>query len=135
MERNQHSVTFVEIAMAIVVFAIVAVVALPTLQFSDGKKIRTGSSLDASQATEKVKSAYERALDKAGSHPRLSSVVEYLDADFASERDDLGGIVFWGFKKRVTVKTYNDDKCKTKTSGEKPGVSDIVRCIDTGFDA
>lgn len=126
--------TLVEIAMAIVVFAIVAVVAIPALQISEEEQYRTRNSINNSQAAEKVKSAFANAIATEGSFPRLGTVVEYLDADFASERNDLSGIVFWGYKKRVTVKTYNDDKCVNLTSGEQPGVSDIVRCIDQGFD-
>ncbi|MDX1812052.1 MAG: hypothetical protein R3240_08900, partial [Gammaproteobacteria bacterium] len=120
VKSKQSNVTVVEIAMAIVVFAIVAVVALPALQVSEGTTSRTGSSIDTVQAIKKVEAAFERAKARENGFPKLSDLVEYLDADFASASDNHNGIVFWGYKKRVTVKTYNDDKCKIKTSGEQP---------------
>lgn len=129
MEHKQTNMTFVELAMALVVFVIVSVIAIPTMKFSNEQAEDSANSMDASQAFEKVQTAFTRARDIQGNYPSLSKVVEYLDADFASERDDMGGIVFWGYKNRVTVKTYNDDNCSTETSGENPGISDIVRCI------
>lgn len=133
--KQHQGVTIVEISMALVVLAIVAVVALPTLQQGTEKQVRKGISLDTMQAVEKVKSAYANAIANYGGYPQLNQLVEYIDADFASESNDLGGVVFWGYKKRVMVNTYNDENCNTQTSGENPGVSDVVRCIKPGASA
>lgn len=135
MQRTQSGVTLIEIIMAIVVLAIVAVVALPVLQDGGNTQIRKGISVNANQAIDKVKTAYAFAIADHGDYPQLSQIVDFVDADFASEKNDLGGIVFWGYKKRVVVKTYNDENCEKQTSGEKPGVSDIVRCVESGIDA
>ena len=132
VDNKQANMTFVELSMALVVFVIVAVVAIPTMKFSDKNTYQSASSMDPGQAFQKVQSAFETARGIQGDYPRLSKVVEYLDVDFASELDDMGGIVFWGYKNRVTVKTYNDNNCRNLTSGENPGVSDVVRCVRVG---
>ncbi len=135
MPNNKTSVTFVEVSLVFVVLTIVAVIALPALPFSSGQSSAQVSTNNSFQAIDKVQSAYAHAIAHADAFPQLSQVVDFINADFASEKNDLSGIVFAGQEKPVMVNTYNDESCTNRTSGVNPGVSDIVRCISPGVDA
>jgi len=125
--RTQSGVSSVEIAMMFVVVSIVAVVALPTIvPVKSPAQAQVKNKVNPAQ---KVKSAYAIVIAKTGDYPRLSEVVEYVDADFASERNDLSGILFRDGRFRLTVKTFSDINCKQLTNNKEPGVTDIVRCI------
>jgi len=124
--RTKSSVTFVEIAMAFVVFLIVAVVALPSIGPSKSlppapEKMEVSSRL--------VLSAYAYAIALHGDFPKLSDIVEFVDADFASETNQSNGIIFRDKGEHLTVKTFQDTNCKVRTNNNHPGKSDIVRCI------
>jgi len=125
--RKQNRVSFVELAMLVVVLSIVAVVALPAL----GKRTQTvDAPLESvNSSMKKVKAAYAFAIAEKGNFPTLSGIVEFIDADFASETNDLSGIIFRDGGNRLTVNTFSDSECKILTNDNEPGVSDIVRCI------
>lgn len=123
----KSGISMVEVVMMGVVFAIVAVVALPVIGIN-GAEMNT-SVAHKSKSTEKVKSAYALAIAQKGNFPRLRDVVEYIDADFSAETNDLSGIIFRDGVNRLTVSTFQDTACKIKTNSEKPGITDIVRCI------
>jgi len=125
--RKQLGVTVVEIAMLLVVLAIVAVVAIP--QFDATKDQRRASQ--NIESSSKVKSAFAMAIAQKGDFPTLTEMVEYIDADFASETNDLSGVMFRDQHQRLTINTYNDSQCKVLTSLEQPGVSDVVRCVQS----
>ena len=125
--RSQNGVSSIEVAMMFVVISIVAVVALPTL----GKVKNTIDieSVDQHQSIQKVKSAYALAIAQTGDFPRLNDLVEFIDADFASQTNSFSGIIFRDGKHRLTVNTYRDTDCRLLTSNKEPGVTDVVRCI------
>ena len=125
--HKQNGISSIEVAMLFVVVSIVAVVALPVV-VPINKNIDP-QLMDSFSSTKKVKSAYALALAQTGDFPRLSDIVEYVDADFASEKNDLSGIIFRDGGNRLTINTYSDLSCKHKTSNKQPGVTDIVRCI------
>ena len=125
MLLKQKGVTVVEVSMFLVVLAIVAVVAIP--QFSEAHQEQLTST--QIQSSEKVKSAYAMAIAQKGDFPTLSEVIDYIDADFASENNDLSGIMFRDHGKRLTINTYNDTECSVPTNLSQLGVTDVVRCI------
>ena len=126
MANKNSGVSTIEIAMAIVVLAIVAVVALPQISQQPVKHALIESS---GSTVEKVHSAYAFAIAGKNGFPTVSEVVAHIDAEFAAEMSDHSGIIFRDHAGRVMVKTYNDAQCKKLTSIVNPGVSDIVRCI------
>lgn len=128
LTRKQQGVTVVEVSMFLVVLAIIAVVAIP--QFS--VKSATAVPLENVNSSEKVQSAFALAIASKGEFPTLSEMIEYIDADFASEKGDLSGVMFRDKGKRLVVKTFNDSQCRVLTSQEEPGVSDVVRCVRGG---
>lgn len=123
--RRQHGVTVVEVAMFLVVLAIIAVVAIP--QFS--VKSVSGVPINITQFSAKVKTAFALAIATKGDFPTLSEMVEYIDADFASEMSDLSGVMFRNKGKRLIVKTFNDTQCRVLTSVDQLSVTDVVRCV------
>ena len=123
--RKHAGVTAVEIAMFMVVLAIVAVVAIP--QFTTQKDQKT-ASLDR-ETSSIVKSAFAMAIAQKGDFPTLTEIVDFIDADFVSETNDLSGVMFRENKLRLTINTYNDSSCEVLTSFDQPGVSDVVRCV------
>jgi len=125
--RKQSGVSLVEIAMMFVVISIVAVVALPTV--NSGSKLLKTKPINSLESANKVKSAYAIAIAETGDYPRLSEVVEYIDADFASEKSDFSGILFRDGRSRLTINTFRDAGCKLLTNDSEPGVTDVVRCI------
>lgn len=125
--RKQVGVTIVEVAMSLVVLAIVAVVAIPQFAQKQGQQVVSQSN----ESSAKVKSAFAMAIAQKGDFPTLSEMVEYIDADFASETNDLSGVMFRDQRLRLTVNTYNDPSCKVLTTLEQPGVSDVVRCVES----
>jgi len=125
--QKQQGVTVVEIAMLLVVLAIVAVVAIP--QFDATKDQRRASQ--NFESSSKVKSAFAMAIAQKGDFPTLTEIVDFIDADFASETNDLSGVMFRDRHQRLTIYTYNDSQCKVLTSFEQPGVSDVVRCVQS----
>jgi len=123
---KQRGITVVEVSMALVVFAIIAVVAIPG--FSPPQNQR--QTLENDVALEKkVKSAFALAIAHKGDFPTLSEIVSFVDADFTSETNNLDGIVFRDQNLRLTVNTYNDLNCEVMTSAVEQGVTDIVRCV------
>ncbi len=132
--KRQTGVSLVEVAMVFVVISIVAVVAVPTIGMGDKSGnsrtvqavAQVANNIDSIQ---KVKSAYAIAIAEQGDYPLLSNVVDFIDADFASQMGDLSGIIFRDGKRRLLVNTFRDAGCKVLTSNESPGVSDVVRCI------
>jgi type II secretory pathway pseudopilin PulG len=125
MMRKQLGITVIEISMALVVFAILAVVAVP--QFSLEQKPQV--VINQIESANKVKSAFALAIAQKGDFPTLSEIVDYIDADFASETNDLSGIMFRDHGKRLTINTYSNPQCNVLTNLNQPGVSDIVRCV------
>ena len=125
--RKQQGVTVVEIAMLLVVLAIVAVVAIPQFDATQDQR----RAHQNSESSAKVKSAFALAIAQKGDFPTLTEMVEYIDADFASEMSDLSGVIFRDQRQHLTINTYNDAQCKMLTSLKEPGVSDIVRCIQS----
>lgn len=125
--QKQQGVTVVEIAMLLVVLAIVAVVAIP--QFDTNQDQARASQNSESSA--KVQSAFAMAIAQKGDFPTLTEMVEYIDADFASETNDLSGVMFRDQHQRLTINTYNDSQCKVLTSQKQPGMSDVVRCVQS----
>jgi len=126
MVNRKVGFSVVEIAMVVVVFAIISVVALPqsTLQLqNDNHNITLEVSID------KARSAYAIAIANKSSFPTVSEIVAFIDADFAAEMNDRSGIIFRDAGKRVTVNTFNDIACVVSTNVTEPGVSDVVRCI------
>ena len=126
MANKSSSASTIEIAMAIVVLAIVSVVALPQISPQTDKK-NADNTLEAS--IDKVHSAYAIAIAKKSGFPSVSEIVAFIDAEFAAEMSDRSGIIFRDYTGRVMVKTYNDAQCRKLTSMSSPGESDIVRCI------
>ena len=125
--RSQRGVTVVEVFMFLVVLAIVAVVAIP--QFTSLESPSQVAVANRVLSSDKVKSAFALAIAKKGDFPTLSEMVEYIDADFASETNDLSGVMFRVHGQRTIVATFNDAQCNTLTSASQLGVSDIVRCV------
>ncbi len=128
MQDRQSGVTFIEIGMALVSLAIVAVVAFPVLP-SFKSLSRESSLADPGLAVDKVRAAYDRVLVSAGRYPMVNELVEYVDEDFTSASQDMTGVVFWGYKKRIKISTYSDKNCSRLTDASQPGVTDIVRCV------
>ena len=125
--QKQQGVTVVEIAMLLVVLAIVAVVAIPQFNATQDQRRATLNS----ESSAKVKSAFAMAIAQKGDFPTLTEMVNYIDADFASETNDLTGVMFRDQHQRLTINTYNDVQCKVLTNLEQPGVSDVVRCVES----
>ena len=125
--EKQQGVTVVDVFMLMVVLAIVAVVAIP--QFSPKESSLQQISESNGLSSDKVKSAFALAIAKKGDFPTLSEIVEYIDADFASETNDLSGVMFRSQGKRNTVTTYSDSQCSVLTNTARLGTTDIVRCV------
>lgn len=125
IRRGQRGVTVVEVAMFLVVLAIIAVVAIPQFSVKSVSEVPVNDA----QSSAKVQSAFALAIATKGDFPTLSEMVEFVDADFASEMSDLSGVMFRNKGKRLTVQTFNDAECRVLTSAEQLGVSDIVRCV------
>ena len=123
--RTHTGVTVVEVAMFLVVLAIVAVVAIPQFAVRQDRQM---TNLD-NETSAIVKSAFAMAIAQKGDFPTLTEIVDYIDADFVSETNDLSGVMFRENNLRLTINTYNDSLCQVSTSLEQPGVSDVVRCI------
>jgi len=125
--HRQSGVSSVEVVMAFVVFSIIAVVALPALGI--GAKPVVNVNENTANSVKKVKSAYAIAIAAQGDFPKLSDVVQYIDADFSSETNDYSGIIFRDGESRLTVNTYVDPDCKYLTSNKEPGITDVVKCM------
>jgi len=125
ISKKQAGVTVVEVAMSLVVLAIIAVVAIPQFAVRQDQQL---SSLN-SETSSIVKSAFAMAIAQKGDFPTLTEIVDYIDADFVSETNDLSGGMFRENRLRLTINTYRDSSCEVLTSFEQPGVSDVVRCV------
>lgn len=124
--QQKFGVTFIEIAMLAVVLVIISFAAIPN--FSKTQSIGITEE-NLSQSVAKVQSAYALAIAYKGDFPGLNEVVEFIDADFASEKNDMSGIIFREGNDHITVNTFNDEKCSVPTNDKQFGVTDIVRCV------
>lgn len=124
--QQKFGVTFIELAMLVVVLAIISFTAVPNfVEKTDPKPIIENQL----QSIAKVQSAYALAIANKGDFPGLSEVVEFIDADFASEKNDMSGIIFRDGVNHISVNTFSDSNCTIPTSERQAGISDVVRCV------
>ena len=124
--QQKFGVSLIEIAMLLVVLMIISFTAIPNFPKTSNPEIAQDN---LNQSIAKVQSAYALAIAYKGNFPGLSEVVEFIDADFASEKNDMSGIIFRDGVEHISISTFTDDSCEVPTNDQQAGITDIVRCV------
>ena len=124
--QQKFGVTLIEIAMLVVVLMIVSFAAIPNFSKTNNPEV---PQVNLNRSIAKVQTAFALAIAHKGDFPGLSEIVDFIDADFASEKNDMSGIIFRDGVEHISVSTFIDDSCKVPTNDKLAGISDIVRCV------